>query len=147
MDTLTLRRRRLPNLPPICYFALICVLWLMPSSSSAQVGTGGPVVGMDAYAYESITVATVAIGFTASLLSPTNQPSAKAAIVTVEPTASSDFRYLYHGADPTTTEGHLVTIATPTERMFTVVGINNLTRFRAIRTGGTSAVLKVTYVR
>jgi hypothetical protein len=140
MDTLTLRRRLLP-------FTLAALLLVPGHTTTAQVITGAHVGVGDAFAYESITVAATPIGFTAALLNPARQSNAKFAIITVDLTTGADFRYRVDGTDPSTTEGHLVTNAAATERLITVIGINNLTRFRAVRTAAVSATLKVTYYR
>lgn len=93
-----------------------------------------------AFAYESITVATTAIGCTTSTVSPGGGPGAVRAMLTLE---TAQVRYRYDGIDPTSSEGHLLEIG----ETLVLEGAANIDRFRAIRTGSTSGVLKVTYER
>ena len=92
------------------------------------------------FAYESITVAGTAIGFTAGTFKPASQPPATRAFLTLE---TAQVRYRYDGTDPTATEGHIL----DTTQTLAIEGAQSLLLFRAIRTGGTSGVLKVTYER
>lgn len=94
---------------------------------------------MEAFSYESITVAASAIGFTASELAPDSVTPPRQAFVTVE-TASCRFRM--DGTDPTSSEGHLLQVGDS----FNVTGTQNLYNFKAIRDTSTSAVLRVTYL-
>ncbi len=93
-----------------------------------------------AFAYESITVAATAIGFTTATCRPTNAPAASRAICSLE---TGQIRFRYDGTDPTAAEGHIL----DTSRTLEVVGIQNILNFRAIATGATSGILKVTYER
>ena len=90
------------------------------------------------YNYESITVTDAPIGFTASIL--LTSPPPKRALITAE---TAQLRYRYDGTDPASDEGH------PLNPMDVLVleGVKNLKNFKAIRTGDTSAVLKVTFER
>lgn len=92
-----------------------------------------------AFAFEAITVSTTAIGFTAATISPTNAPGAKSAFCSVE---AQPIRYRLSGT-PSAGSGHPKLAATD----LTVVGINNMLTFRAIRSGGTDATLSCTYFR
>ena len=94
---------------------------------------------METFSYEAITVATVAIGFTASKLVPDSATPPGQAFVTVE-TASCRFRM--DGSDPTSTEGHLLQVGDS----INVTGTQNLYNFRAIRDTATSATLRVSYL-
>lgn len=89
--------------------------------------------GSDAYAYESVTVADSAIGLTSS----TYDDSVKAEM-TLE---TGQIRIRKDGTAPTSSEGHLVEVGD------TIVlnSAADLATFKAIRTGATSGVLKVTY--
>ena len=58
---------------------LACLLLLVSFPAAAQVSTTMPITG-DAFAYEVITVADTAIGFTAATYAPTSGPSAKMAM-------------------------------------------------------------------
>ena len=94
----------------------------------------------DAFAYETITVADTAIGFTLATFQPTNSLAASRAVCTVE---TAPIRMLWDGTDPTASVGELIE---PLD-IFKVVGINNLKKLRMIRTGATSATITVVYER
>ena len=93
-----------------------------------------------AFAFESITVADSAIGCTAATVSPAGAPGSVRAVMTLE---TAQVRYRYDGTNPTSSEGHLLEIG----ETLVLEGAANIDRFRAIRTGSTSGVLKVTYER
>jgi len=101
--------------------------------------------GLEPVAFESITVSTVAIGLTAATITAT---AAAAAYVTLETGAS--LRWQTFGT-PTATTGHLVdppsggNATASTGAWF--CGRATLLGFRAIRSGGTDAVLRVSYFR
>lgn len=84
-------------------------------------------------AYESITVATTAIGFSANLIS-----GKTVAYMTLE---TAQIRYRLDGTAPTATEGHVLDFPATLE----LSGATNLANFKAIRTGATSGVLKCSY--
>lgn len=86
-------------------------------------------------AYESITVAATAIGFTAA-----TYDNAFKASITLE---TAQIRFRVDGTAPTSAEGHILDVAQSLE----IEGKENIANFRAIRTGGTSGVLKVSYER
>lgn len=100
-----------------------------------NIDAAGNVIGggSDAYAYESVTVADSAIGLTSN----TYDDSIKAEL-TLE---TAQIRVRKDGTDPTSDEGHLVEVGD------TIVlnSAADLATFKAIRTGSTSGVLKVTY--
>ena len=88
--------------------------------------------------FETITVATTAIGLTASKL--ISSPKPKRAYITVE---TAQCRFRYDGTDPSSTVGHLLV---PTSSIL-VEGYTQLNNIKFIRTGTTSATLQVTYLR
>lgn len=93
-----------------------------------------------AFAYESITVSSTAIGCTAATVSPGGAPGAVRAMLTLE---SAQVRYRYDGTNPTSSEGHLLEIG----ETLVLEGAANIDKFKAIRTGSTDGTLKVTYER
>jgi hypothetical protein len=100
---------------------------------------------MEAHDYELINVAGTAIGFTSTKITKTNQPSTRAALCTLEGTAT--MRYRMDGTDPTGSEGHLMVTPTATVPVpLVILGTNNVLRFRAIQTAG-AATLRCTYLR
>ena len=89
--------------------------------------------------FETITVASIPIGLTASKLASTPKP--KKAFITVE---TSRVRYRMDGEDdPSDTEGHIL------DPMDTIVleGYSQLNNTKFIRVATPSAVLRVTYLR
>lgn len=102
---------------------------------------------LDAFNYEDV-VADDTVGgkaLTAAEYDPTTSTSetgrqARRAMITVETAAA---RYTLDGTAPTTALGHLLAIG----QIVFIDGINNIRRFRAIRTTGSSADLRVTYFR
>lgn len=86
--------------------------------------------------YEAVTVAATAIGLT-----PSRYQNADRAFMTLE---TAQIRFRYDGASaPTATTGHVLDPA----GSLTVDGPDALRTFQAIRTGGTSGTLTVTYER
>lgn len=88
--------------------------------------------------FEQITVAVTAIGLTASKIESTPKP--KKVIITCE---TAQFRYRIDGSDPTASVGHIVN---PMDSLV-LEGYSQLNNFKAIRVGGTSATVFVTYLR
>lgn len=87
----------------------------------------------NASTYESVTVADSAIGLTSGTYG-----DATKAEMTLE---TAQIRVRKDGSDPTSSEGHIVEIGD-------VIVLNSaadLATFKAIRTGSTSGVLKITY--
>lgn len=95
---------------------------------------------MDSVGYEALTVSTTALPFGALA------SNARAAVCTLEGTAQ--LRYRYDGTNPTSSEGHLSATPSATAPIpLTILGRNNVIRFRAIRAGGSDATLRCTYLR
>ena len=89
--------------------------------------------------YEQLTVADTVQALTEAMYQPTQYLKAQKAVVTVE---TAGLRFLTDGNNPTTTRGHelgtgdVVELNSPDE----------IKKFRAIRTGGTSSSIHVTYL-
>ena len=100
----------------------------------------------DTFANEAITVAATAIGFTAATINPTctdcpvNTLRATLATCVLE---TADIRILTSGTDPTSAVGILITAG----QSFLVYGYDDISAFRAIRTGGSSGALTCQYSR
>jgi hypothetical protein len=112
------------------------VLFYPFSKTEAQIDVNSQYV---AYAYETISVSSSAIGFTANLRSPAGQQSARAVQCTLE---TVTIRYRFDSGNPTTSDGHLVAINTT----FTLYGQDNIRNWRGISTAG-AAPLRCTYMR
>jgi hypothetical protein len=93
----------------------------------------------EAFAYEALTVADTAKTLTAATYqNATNQ--AVSALLSLE---TAEIRYTLDGTVPTTAVGHIMSAG----QSMTLVNQHQLANFQAIRTGGTSGALKVTYFR
>ena len=93
-----------------------------------------------AYDYEVITVNTVVKSLDPTKIAPSGNVPARAALITVE---NASLRFRLDGNNPTATNGHRL----QTGDVLVLVGINNLRNFRAIRDTGTSATIRVSYLR
>lgn len=91
-----------------------------------------------AYSEEDITVATVAIGLTATNV--ITSPPPKRVEMFVE---DAQIRYRVDGTDPTASVGEILN---PFDRI-TLYHPGEMSRFRAIRTGSVSATLHARYKR
>lgn len=84
--------------------------------------------------FESVTVANSAVSLSVSQISgPVSSVSC-----TLE---TAQIRYRMDGDSPTASEGHLMNVG----GQITLTDYESIARFKAIRTGGTSGVLKCTY--
>ena len=90
------------------------------------------------YAYESITVSDSAVGLTSSVYTQANY-SIKA-FITLE---TAQIRWRIDGDAPTSSEGHLLEVG----QTLTLESSDTVKSLKAIRTGSTSGVIKVTYLR
>lgn len=102
-----------------------------------------------AFDTEQITVAATAIGFTASRITEPDY-RANLAVCSSECSTSSPCPVRYNnitGVTPTASVGLLVNIASGTDTYITVYGWDNITNFKAIRTGANSALLSCIYYR
>ena len=90
----------------------------------------------DAFGHEAVVVASTAIGFTQATWGA--KGSHIRAVVSAE---GGVMRYRYDGSNPSSTAGHLLSHGD----VITVEGAIGLVNFRAIRCGGTSGTLRITY--
>lgn len=97
---------------------------------------GAAVLAQDFVTYESITVATAAIGISATVRNPTGRPPQTACEARLE---TAQVRFRFDGTAPTSTEGVILDVGD----LLTLRGAANMAAFQAVRTGGTSGVLKV----
>ena len=93
-----------------------------------------------AFTEESVTVADSAATLTAATYAPSNAPAARAAVLQLE---TAQIRYWRSGATPTALLGHLMNVGD----IIRLIGPAEIANFKAIRTGGTSGTLRVTYER
>jgi hypothetical protein len=123
---------------------LVLALAALPSVSLAQQGVCPSNKGLEPVAFETLTVSSTPIGFTAATI---NATTAAGAFVTVE---AQPLRATFIGT-PSATVGHLVepppTGNADSTRGFWVCGRTALLGFRMIRTGGTDATVRVTYYK
>lgn len=98
-----------------------------------------PLSAVSYLAFETVTVAATAIGFTdATIVETAGHPAATLAVCRLE---TAEIRVRYDGTAPTAAVGTLVEIGDT----ITVTGSDVLRAFRAIRTTGTSGVLDCHY--
>lgn len=90
------------------------------------------------FAFETITVSSSSIGFTAGTYSPTTGP----AIMALVTTETNPLRFTADGTTPTGSVGHLAAASSQIE----VCGTQAVRNFRMIRTGS-DATVQVTYSR
>jgi len=90
-------------------------------------------IGLTPLDHEAITVADSAIGLTSA-----TYLDATRAEMTLE---TAQVRIWVDGTDPTTSEGHIVEVGD----IIVLNSVAQIAMFKAIRIGGTSGVLKVTY--
>ena len=93
------------------------------------------------FASETLTIAATALAFTAA----TYAPPGESLDLRVEtgPLESGQVRYWYDGTAPTATVGQLLEIG---DRLV-IEGLDSIVGFRAIRTGGVSGSLPITYLK
>ena len=102
-----------------------------------------------AYDYENLTVDTTVGGvpFTASKVTNSSNPIETAQLVTFTVACSSGtscpVRFTIDGTAPTTSVGLRIDYGTTVS----IYNLTNISAFRAIREGATSAILNVTYLR
>ena len=90
-----------------------------------------------AQTYESVVVGAAAVGLTPATLLLPNGSQVQEVSGRLE---TAQIRFRYDGVDPTAAEGHLLEIGD----WITIRGIENIQRWRGIRTGAVSGVLKFT---
>src|SRR3990167_3036916 len=100
-----------------------------------------PVNQLSTVAFDQIPVAASAIGLTTANVRGygANRFPAERAVLIVE---TAQIRWRDDGTDPTTTVGFLANVGT----VLTLDNRYRIEKFRAIRTGGTSALLNVSYL-
>lgn len=100
-----------------------------------------PVSQLSTVAFEQITVAAAAIGLTTANVRGygSNRFAAEKAVIIVE---AAQIRWRDDGTDPTTSVGMVANPGT----VLTFDNRDRLEKFRAIRTGSTSATLSITYL-
>ena len=92
--------------------------------------------------YEEVTVGVTVAGFSQAKIMPTTGPyarlSARAALVSSE---NGDIRFRIDGGLPSASSGHYLTNGDT----LVITGTQAIQQFRAIRSGDTDGVLRVTY--
>lgn len=117
---------------------LLAVLLLFPAAAHG-VECAGITVPLKAFAFESVTVSTVAKALTAATYAPTGEVAAAIALVQVE---AQPLRWSV-ASTPTAAIGH----AAVDTNVIRLCGGADIAAFLAIRSGGTDSVLRVTYFR
>jgi len=95
----------------------------------------------EAFASETKTISSTAVGLTASTYAPAaGGPQVRRALITVD---DASIRWWADGSTPTPSTGHLSNAGDIIE----LSGPNDVRNFLSIRTGATDAKLQVTYER
>ena len=93
-----------------------------------------------AFDSESLTVAASSVGFTSATYAPSGEPPAQKVVFYVE---TAQVRYWTDGSAPTASVGIIADVGD----IIAVEGSSDIAGFRAIRTGGTSGVLRTIFER
>ena len=120
--------------------ALMALVLLMQSDTSAgpEGCTNSP--SLTPFAFETITVSTTALGFTATSYAPAGVKAADYAVLSI---ATAALRYRADGLAPSATVGHVL----PIDGAATVCGTSTIRKILLIRKDATDAVVSVTYYR
>lgn len=135
-DTEPLRRKHMKRRAKI----ILLLALLLPIAAEAGPGGCTNHATLTPFAFETITVSTTSIGFTAATLAPSGSNPAEMAIVSVE---SNPVRYRLDGLAPSSTVGHPAVAGDA----LTVCGTLSAKALRFIRSGAVDATLSVTYYR
>lgn len=92
------------------------------------------------FAGESLTVSTTELPLTAATWKPTDGPHAVAAYIVTE---DQPVKWTVDGTTPTAAIGH----EAPAGTEIVLLGARELANFQVIRSGGTDAVIYITYFR
>jgi len=134
---------RIPTRAQWIVFALAMVGWTTFEIATDSVGAFVAAQGVRYIAFEQITVAASAIGFTASKVEPDNSGGARQATTASCRVRTAEISFTYDGTTPTTTVGQLAEAGD----FLIVNGHDSIMRFKAIRTGATSGQLDCTYTQ
>jgi hypothetical protein len=93
------------------------------------------------FAFEQITVANSAVGFTSTKVEPDGSSGSRKATLAECRLETAEIRWRIDGLAPTTTVG---TLLEPGDQLV-LAGHDVIMRFQAIRTGATSGVLSCNY--
>lgn len=120
--------------------ALVVMALTLPMKASAQTGAPCGFVGLQGFAFETLTVSTTALPLTATVYAPAGQRPADVAIVSIE---GSAVRYRDDGIPPTAALGQKVL----TNGGVTVCNANVVQRFQMIRQAAADGTAMVNYYR
>lgn len=127
-----------------CLALMLALLWGAPAAHAQMTLCAVQGKGLDPVAFETITVSTVAIGFTAATI---NTTTAGAAFITVE---VQPVRWTLIGT-PTSTSGHLIEPPpagnADSTRGQWFCGRTALLNLRFIRSSGSDSTVRVTYYK
>jgi len=96
---------------------------------------------LNAFAFETLTIAGSATTCTSATYQPASGPPASRAIL--GPLEAGQIRWRADGTAPTASVGHLMEVGDP----LILEGLVTINKFQAIRTGAVSGSLPVTYER
>jgi len=96
-----------------------------------------------AFAFETVTISTVAKGLTVATFAPVPGGSQKYATSAYLTLASGQVRYRYDGTDPTSGVGHILDVGS----FLVIEGFHQMDKLKLIRTGSADGVISVSYER
>ena len=94
----------------------------------------------DGFAHETNTVTDIVRALDPTKYNPLKGKPAIQALFTIE---DASIRYFYHGEEPTSTNGHLLSVGSS----ILIQGLRAITKFRFVRATTTNALYKITYER
>lgn len=128
---------------------LFLLLFLLCAPSVFAQNTSGcflPNASLTVYAFEQITVSTTSVPFTASVYTRTGQQPLVPAVLAIVSTETDNLRYRVDGIAPTSSVGHQLYAASTTSGSTVMVcGMQNIQKFRMIRSGSSDVTVTVSY--
>lgn len=107
-----------------------------------QQGNDVSISNKIAFAHESITIDNTAGGVILTVNTYTPGSGKRTATEAYLSAETAQMRFTFDGTAPTSSTGHLLNVG----ESVTIRNLNNITNFKAIRTGSVSGTLKATYL-
>lgn len=122
-------------------FVVALIAWVCFEVATDRIGVFVAAQTVRYIAFEQITVANTAIGFTATKVEPDLSGGARQADTAVCRARTAEMSYTTDGTTPTSSVGTLLEVGD----VLTVLGHDSIMRFKAIRTTAVSGQLDCTY--
>lgn len=137
MPEATVPQNKEMNMRPTLLVLVVLALLLALLAPAPPAAADIVILTKEIPVFEKLTVADASTPITASTLSPSGKSPRKTCMLTLE---TAEIRWRVDGAAPDATTGHIMAVG----GVLTITGANSLSRFRAIRTTGSSGVLSIT---